>query len=561
MAKMKSKKPLKKYQGGGDSDNPFSFPTSGLANPFASGINYQLGTLNITDPNQQYLNLGDNPFGQRVGEGAMKTAGMFSGMMPTSDLPEWGGEYSQKLKQEIAKEKGLKYNEWSGKWKNDKGEVYTNDELMDLAGQRYDAEKAKRERNRQIMPLAAPMLMLNELGEQQKTSYNLAQKEGFYDVTKSPLGMESKGFFARDGMRTPSVLEVYKMMGADTGVPTSTTKITSILYPKKKEEGGLASVLDNLLYDENNSSLSAESFEQGGETNSINYKDINNMYNNNQRISRLAMMLGGGLVRNYQDGGMQQPMSQEEAMMMEQAMMEQQAMDQQAMQQQQQPMPQQGQQQQQPQQGGENKYLQLPPKQQLEVYKQIIDFVAESGIDALEQEYPEEYEFFEQYSDQLEGEEDEAEVQGEEMEMRGGEEEMPSEEEIMMMEQQAEQEYPTDEQEVPLGARPGENSAREPMQPQQMKQGGIPERYRNMGFSKVGQKKKSTRPEKRWMVLAKKGDQYKVVHGGDPKMEDFTQHGSKKRQEAFWDRMGGRDSAKTRDVFSPLHWHKKFGTW
>jgi hypothetical protein len=82
-----------------------------------------------------------------------------------------------------------------------------------------------------------------------------------------------------------------------------------------------------------------------------------------------------------------------------------------------------------------------------------------------------------------------------------------------------------------------------------------------MGFSKVGQKKKSTRPEKRWMVLAKKGDQYKVVHGGDPKMEDFTQHGSKKRQEAFWDRMGGRDSAKTRDVFSPLHWHKKFGTW
>jgi hypothetical protein len=229
MAKMKSKKPLKKYQLGGDSENPFSFPTSGLANPFASGINYQLGTLNITDPNQQYLNLGDNPFGQRVGEGAMKTAGMFSGMMPTSDLPEWGDAESERLRNQIAKERGYT-SAGKNKWKDPKtGTTITKDELDILAGQRYDAEKAARQRNAKMMPLAAPMLMLNELGEQQKTSYNLAQKEGMYDVTKSPLGMESKGFFARDGMRTPSVLEVYKMMGADTGVPTSTTKITSIL--------------------------------------------------------------------------------------------------------------------------------------------------------------------------------------------------------------------------------------------------------------------------------------------------------------------------------------------
>lgn len=91
--------------------------------------------------------------------------------------------------------------------------------------------------------------------------------------------------------------------------------------------------------------------------------------------------------------------------------------------------------------------------------------------------------------------------------------------------------------------------------------GGIPERYKKMGFEKIGQKKQSTNPEKKWMVLAKKGDQYKVVHGGYKGMEDYTQHGDKKRRERFWNRMGGRDSAKANDPFSPLYWHKKFGTW
>ena len=92
-------------------------------------------------------------------------------------------------------------------------------------------------------------------------------------------------------------------------------------------------------------------------------------------------------------------------------------------------------------------------------------------------------------------------------------------------------------------------------------EGGIPERYKNMGFNKVGAKKKSTRSGKKWMVLAKKGDKYKVVHGGDSNMKDFSQHGSKDRKEKFWSRMGGRNSAKAKDPFSPLYWHKRFGTW
>lgn len=89
----------------------------------------------------------------------------------------------------------------------------------------------------------------------------------------------------------------------------------------------------------------------------------------------------------------------------------------------------------------------------------------------------------------------------------------------------------------------------------------IPERYRKQGFTRVGQKKKSTRPGKKWMVLAKKGNRYKVVHGGYVGMQDYTQHRNKSRRERFWQRMGGRNSAKARDPFSPLYWHKRFGTW
>lgn len=91
--------------------------------------------------------------------------------------------------------------------------------------------------------------------------------------------------------------------------------------------------------------------------------------------------------------------------------------------------------------------------------------------------------------------------------------------------------------------------------------GGIPERYKNMGFTKVGAKKQSTRPGKKWMVLAKKGDQYKVVHGGWKGMQDFKQHHSEQRRKNFWSRMGGKNSSKATDPFSPLYWHKRFGTW
>jgi hypothetical protein len=96
---------------------------------------------------------------------------------------------------------------------------------------------------------------------------------------------------------------------------------------------------------------------------------------------------------------------------------------------------------------------------------------------------------------------------------------------------------------------------------QEMKMGGIPQRYKSRGFTKVGAKRNSDRAGKKWMVLAKKGDKYKIVHGGYVGMKDFSQHGSNKRKNNFWNRMGGKDSAKAKDPFSPLYWHKRFGTW
>ncbi len=97
-------------------------------------------------------------------------------------------------------------------------------------------------------------------------------------------------------------------------------------------------------------------------------------------------------------------------------------------------------------------------------------------------------------------------------------------------------------------------------QPQYKDGGEIPQRYKNMGFTHVGQKKEGD-GQKKWKVLAKKGDKYKVVQGGYRGMKDFSQHGSKKRQDNFWSRMGGRDSAKANDPFSPLYWHKRLGKW
>ncbi len=46
----------------------------------------------------------------------------------------------------------------------------------------------------------------------------------------------------------------------------------------------------------------------------------------------------------------------------------------------------------------------------------------------------------------------------------------------------------------------------------------FPERYKKMGFTGYNQPKKSNRPEKKEMVVAKEGDKVKLIHYGDASM-------------------------------------------
>ena len=96
--------------------------------------------------------------------------------------------------------------------------------------------------------------------------------------------------------------------------------------------------------------------------------------------------------------------------------------------------------------------------------------------------------------------------------------------------------------------------------------GGIPQRYKSKGFTKVGVKKRAPSGAKhKWEVLARKKvggkTRYKIIKGGFRGMKDFKSHKDPKRKKRFWDRMGGKNSPKARDPFSPLYWHKRFGTW
>lgn len=63
------------------------------------------------------------------------------------------------------------------------------------------------------------------------------------------------------------------------------------------------------------------------------------------------------------------------------------------------------------------------------------------------------------------------------------------------------------------------------------------------------------------MVLAKKGDDVKLVKYGHRGYEDYTQHGSEKRRENYLSRSAGiRDKSGNltkNDVFSANHWARK----
>lgn len=73
--------------------------------------------------------------------------------------------------------------------------------------------------------------------------------------------------------------------------------------------------------------------------------------------------------------------------------------------------------------------------------------------------------------------------------------------------------------------------------------------YRGVKYAGFNKPRKSTNPKKDRMVLAKKGNQIKVIHYGDASMRQNYDNDSNNR---FYDRFGGRPEAK--DIFSATYW-------
>lgn len=73
---------------------------------------------------------------------------------------------------------------------------------------------------------------------------------------------------------------------------------------------------------------------------------------------------------------------------------------------------------------------------------------------------------------------------------------------------------------------------------------------------------RSWKPEKKLVVLAKEGDDEKVIHFGDANMEDYTQHKDEKRRDNYLKRAGGiRNSAgqlTKDDKFSANYWAMRY---
>ena len=280
MAKKIKNKPLRKYQQGGDPNqasspwasgfgNPFSsfFPTSGLLNPSFPGVENAIfgRVLPPTSGGSTFINLGDNPFGNQLMAQTQSTANLL-GTMPglknalTPLTP-------QQASDRLVEERGFVKS--GGKWISAAGEEYSKDEFVALQDAYLQQENKKIEQNKKFAPMITPLIQLNELGEMQKQSYNQAQKESMYDVTKSPMSMENKGFFAREGMRTPPISQVYRMIGAHQGLPETNYRLLNLKAKKEYQQGGNVNFLDDILYGEDE----VESFQDSGQV-KTNNKDV-----------------------------------------------------------------------------------------------------------------------------------------------------------------------------------------------------------------------------------------------------------------------------------------------
>lgn len=83
----------------------------------------------------------------------------------------------------------------------------------------------------------------------------------------------------------------------------------------------------------------------------------------------------------------------------------------------------------------------------------------------------------------------------------------------------------------------------------------IPERYKKMGFSKANEPKRTPGESKKFAVVAKKGDEYKLVRFGDPDMR--IKKSNPERKKSYCARSGGIKGAN--DKFSANYWSRTYG--
>lgn len=100
-----------------------------------------------------------------------------------------------------------------------------------------------------------------------------------------------------------------------------------------------------------------------------------------------------------------------------------------------------------------------------------------------------------------------------------------------------------------------------PVSKSRVKKRGKKLEYAGYVFEGFNRPQKSRSKNKKMVVLARKGDEVKLIHFGQRGYSDFTRHGDTKRRENYLKRSAGiRDKAGRKtasDRFSANYWARK----
>lgn len=118
------------------------------------------------------------------------------------DMKRWedlSGEEQQTQKKKLADEMGLKTGWAGGDWSNDKGEIYTNDQLLNMAKDKYSTQQTSTESWNKTAPFASlAYASMNLQDMENQELLNKKEKIQDYPVTKSTYA--PKGFARQGGL-------------------------------------------------------------------------------------------------------------------------------------------------------------------------------------------------------------------------------------------------------------------------------------------------------------------------------------------------------------------------